>query len=651
MNDKTIKILLIEDNAGDIRLIREMLTEAKYIAFDLECVDRLSTGLERNARGDIDIILLDLGLLDSQGLDTFNTINDQTSKVPIIVLTAFEDDAWAIKAVRNGAQDYLVKGKVDSTLLVRTIRYALERKKAEKELASSKEFLNSVIEQSPGSLWISDSEGTLIKMNLACRKLFGVTDEEAVGKYNILKDNLIKEQGFMPLVENIFENGEIAQFTIDYDLPRVEHVKVKGATHRILDVIISPIKDMHGKVINAIVQHKDITERRKAEELLQKSEKKWINSFNSLEDVMLITDLDYVIENINDIGLKLFGKIREEVIGKKCYQVIHNLDAPVEHCPFQRTLKTRNVESVDLYDKTFDKYFNVKSSPIFNKGNEIVGHVDLIRDITERKKTETELQKARDTLEIKVMERTEELHDANIRLKELGSLKSAFISSMSHELRTPLNSIIGFTGIMLQGMAGELTGEQRRQLTIVKKSGDHLLALISDVIDVSRIEANHIELDVKEFDFSDMVRDVRDSFKVTIDEKGLKLVLEVPEKLMVESDERRMKQVIMNLVSNAVKFTDEGAIKIRVVEVHGKVEVAVEDTGIGLKDEDMTRLFKQFSRILVEGRQIEKGTGLGLYISKKVSELLGGEVKVESTFGVGSTFTVVFPLRYGKVKR
>ncbi len=394
MNDKTIRILMIEDNAGDVRLIREMLTEAKHIEFDLESVDRLSTGLERTARGDIDIVLLDLGLPDSQGLDTFNTINDQISEIPIIVLTAFEDDVSAIKAVRSGAQDYLVKGKVDSALLVRTLRYALERKKAE-----------------------------------------------------------------------------------------------------------------------------------------------------------------------------------------------------------------------------------------------------------------AELQKARDTLEIKVMERTEELHVANVRLEELGSLKNAFISSMSHELRTPLNSIIGFTGIMLQGMAGELTREQRRQLTIVKKSGDHLLALISDVIDVSRIEVNHIELDVKEFDFSDMVRDVWDSFKVAIDEKGLKLVLEVPEKLVVESDERRMKQIIMNLVSNAVKFTDEGAVKIRVVEVHGKVEVAVEDTGIGLKDEDMTRLFKQFSRIPVEGRQIEKGTGLGLYISKKVSDLIGGKIKVESTYGVGSEFTFTFPLRYGKAMR
>ena len=123
-----------------------------------------------------------------------------------------------------------------------------ERKQAEDELASSEEFLNSVIEQSPTSVWISDSEGTLIKMNEACRELFGATDEEAVGKYNLFKDNLIEEQGFMPLVENVFKKGEIARFTLDYDLPKVEHVKVKGATHTIFDIVISPIKDMRGKI-------------------------------------------------------------------------------------------------------------------------------------------------------------------------------------------------------------------------------------------------------------------------------------------------------------------------------------------------------------------------------------------------------------------
>jgi len=161
------------------------------------------------------------------------------------------------------------EGNIIGTVMV--FRDISERKKAEEELASSERFLNSVIEQSPASLWIADSEGTMIKMNQSCRELFGATDEEAVGKYNLLKDNLIEEQGFVPLVENVFEKGEIARFTIDYDLPKVEHVKVKGATHRILDVIVSPIKDMHGKVTNAIVQHKDITERREAEEKLKQT--------------------------------------------------------------------------------------------------------------------------------------------------------------------------------------------------------------------------------------------------------------------------------------------------------------------------------------------------------------------------------------------
>jgi len=150
-----------------------------------------------------------------------------------------------------------------------TFQDITERKRAEEALTSSEQFLSSVIEQSPESLWISDSEGTLIKLNQACRELFGVTDEEAVGKYNLLKDNLIEEQGFMALVGDVFEKGEIARFTIDYDVPRVEHIEVKEGTHRILDVVISPIKDIHGKLKNVLVQHKDITELKQAEEQIR----------------------------------------------------------------------------------------------------------------------------------------------------------------------------------------------------------------------------------------------------------------------------------------------------------------------------------------------------------------------------------------------
>jgi PAS domain S-box-containing protein len=167
--------------------------------------------------------------------------------------------------------------------LIVTFNDITDRKQAEEALSSSKEFLNSVIEQSPESLWVSDSEGTMIRMNLVCHELFRVTEEEAVGKYNLFKDNLIEEQGFMPLVEDVFRKGEIARFTIDYDLSRVEHIKVSGGKHRIIDVIISPIKDLSGKLTNAIILHKDVTERKRAEEELRQQTEELRASNDELE--------------------------------------------------------------------------------------------------------------------------------------------------------------------------------------------------------------------------------------------------------------------------------------------------------------------------------------------------------------------------------
>ncbi len=239
-----------------------------------------------------------------------------------------------------------------------------------------------------------------------------------------------------------------------------------------------------------------------------------------------------------------------------------------------------------------------------------------------------------------------QLEHANIRLKELDHLKFMFIASMSHELRTPLNSIIGLTGIILQGISGDITEVQGKELTMVKNSANHLLALINDVIDVSKIEAEQVELAIKELDLADLIQEVKDSFKVASDKKGIKLSIETPERLIIKSDERRTKQVVMNLVSNAIKFTDKGKIAIKSAKKDEGVEILVADTGIGIKEEDIKMLFKQFSRIHVEGRTRVEGTGLGLYLSKKIADLLGGEISVESEFGKGSKFTFILPLKY-----
>ncbi len=264
---------------------------------------------------------------------------------------------------------------------------------------------------------------------------------------------------------------------------------------------------------------------------------------------------------------------------------------------------------------------------------------ELDREVTERKRAEEDVKK-----------HAEQLEQANIRLQELDRLKSMFIASMSHELRTPLNSIIGFTGIILQGMSGEITGDQRKELTMVKNSANHLLALINDVIDVSKIETDKVELFIEEFNLADLMQEVKESFKVAADEKNLKLSLKMPERLIIKGDERRTKQVIMNLVSNAVKFTDGGEIEIEVKKKDEEVKVSVTDTGIGIKKENMKKLFKQFSRIYAEDKQITEGTGLGLYLSKKIVDLLGGQIKAESEFGKGSMFTFTFPLEYREVK-
>jgi len=272
--------------------------------------------------------------------------------------------------------------------------------------------------------------------------------------------------------------------------------------------------------------------------------------------------------------------------------------------------------------------------------------LDLEREITERKKAEEALKKAHDELEVRVAERTKELTQANLHLEELDRLKSKFIASMSHELKTPLNPIIGLTGIILQGISGEITEVQRKELTMVKNSANHLLALISDIIDVSKIEANQIELAIEKLDLSELIQEVRDTFKIAVDEKDLKMSLKTPEGLIIKSDKRRAKQVIIKLVSNAVKFTDKGEIAIKAEKKDERVEISVADTGIGIKKENMKMLFKQFSRIHVEGRTRAEGTGLGLYLSKKIADLLGGEISAESEFGKGSKFTFILPLKY-----
>jgi len=266
-------------------------------------------------------------------------------------------------------------------------------------------------------------------------------------------------------------------------------------------------------------------------------------------------------------------------------------------------------------------------------GGIVLGTRRLMRSEWERKWAEEELKKY-----------AEQLKQANIRLQEADRLKSVFLATMSHELRTPLNSIIGFTGIVLQGLAGPLNDEQTKQLGMVRNSSRHLLDLINDVLDISKIEAGQLEITSEPFDMREAIEKVVRTVTPLAEKKGLALVAEVsPEVGQITSDRRRVEQALINLVNNAIKFTEEGEVRIECQVNDGWLVTRVVDTGIGIKPEDVGKLFEAFQQIDTGLARVKEGTGLGLSICKKLLEMLGGEIWVESEWGVGSTFTFTLP--------
>ena len=247
-------------------------------------------------------------------------------------------------------------------------------------------------------------------------------------------------------------------------------------------------------------------------------------------------------------------------------------------------------------------------------------------------------------LEDKVDERTKELTEANIKLQGLDQLKSMFIASMSHELRTPLNSIIGFTTILLDDMSGEINDKQRDQLERVYKSSNHLLLLVTDIIDISNIEAGRIKVVPQQINIQDLAADAVDFVRVHADKKGLALATEIPTDLAIVTDQKRLIQCLINLLSNAVKFSEHGIINITAMQVEDEVQIAVSDSGVGISQNDIDRIFDPFERLQTKLTVKAGGTGLGLYLTRKlVTEVLQGTIEVESVEGDGSIFRMRLP--------
>jgi len=263
----------------------------------------------------------------------------------------------------------------------------------------------------------------------------------------------------------------------------------------------------------------------------------------------------------------------------------------------------------------------------------------------------TRLQESYANLEEKVEKRTHELAEALAQLEIAGKHKSEFLANMSHELRTPLNAILGYTELILDKIYGDVPDKIKEVLERLEKNGRHLLGLINDVLDLSKIEAGQLTLSLNDYSMPEVVHTVVNSVESLAEEKNLALEVSVSPDLTVgKGDEQRIVQVFLNLVGNAIKFTEKGEVKVKVTSSDSKFFVAVSDTGPGLSTADQQRIFEEFHQADSSSTKKKGGTGLGLAISKKIVAMHGGRIWVESSSGQGSTFWFTLPVRVERRK-
>ncbi|MFN2465192.1 MAG: ATP-binding protein [Candidatus Dormibacteria bacterium] len=353
-------------------------------------------------------------------------------------------------------------------------------------------------------------------------------------------------------------------------------------------------------------------------------------------------DLDGKVSFVNTAGADLLGYRAEELHGQNFHQLSHHSRSdgtpyPSDECPILRASRTGAGVRVD--DEVFWKKdgapFSVEysSHAIVDLGGDIKGTVLTFTDITVRRQEEQAIRALNEAL----LATKEELEKANL-------LKSDFLATMSHELRTPLNAIMGFAGLMQNGLAGELTETGADYLERISRNATVLLALINDVLDLSKLEANSMPMSPRVLDVRTVVKQVVENMQALADNKGLQLEVEdyatIP---TVIAHQRGVHQIITNLLSNAIKFTDEGAVTVEITSDKGFTSMEVIDTGQGIAADEQPMVFEAFRQVGAHARTGTGGTGLGLAISKRLAQEMGGHLTVQSDLGLGSRFTLQLP--------
>ena len=383
-----------------------------------------------------------------------------------------------------------------------------------------------------------------------------------------------------------------------------------------------------------MARHKHHKDGWTAEESPVFSRQQLVGILDIADDAIISVDAQQQIRLFNQGAERIFGYTASEVLGQSLDLLLPDR---FEHAHRQHLTEFANSgemsrrmgERRDIYGRRKDgTEFPAEASisKLDLSGEQV--YTVILRDITSRKRVE------------------ERLREQNAELERAILAKDRFLASMSHELRTPLNAIIGFTGTLLMKLPGPLTADQEKQLKTVQHSARHLLSLINDLLDLAKIESGKVDLSLEPVNCRSVIEEVAAGLRPLAEAKQLRFVVELPgPELILRTDQRALSQILINLTSNAIKFTQAGEVRLEVIQrdeaANLRTEISIVDTGIGIRPEDQLHLFDAFARG-VAARSSE-GTGLGLHLSQKLAQLLGGQIEFTSTHGQGSTFTLKIP--------
>ena len=632
---RDLNVLIVEDSAEDAHLMLREIQKGGYIV-DAERVDTKPAMQAALARRTWDVILSDYSMPQFSAMGALETLKASGLDIPFIVVSGTISEETAVTALKAGAHDFLAKAK-----LARLIP-AIERELREVEIRRSQREAESryqlLLERLPIIVYLNpvDLIHYTIYVSPQIESILGYTPKEWLADPKFWQSRLHPNDRdrVLEAVEKSELTGESSN--LEYRmLARDGHVVwFQDQTALVRDEREQPLYWQGLKI--------DITKRKEAEAQARQSEERFSKAFRASPIGISITRIsDGMFTDVNDSFLHLLGYNREEVIGRTVFDLNIYANADERAKVIQKLLEQGEIKDHEMTSRTkAGELIHVLFSTEMIELDGTAHALATVLDITERKRSEQQILKLNAELERRVDERTRELERA-LRAKD------EFLASMSHELRTPLNAILGLSESLAEHSAGTLNEKQERYVRTISESGNHLLSLINDILDLARIEASQIVLNITEVD----VKRVCQASLRMINELALKkqqsVSLEVDEAIgSIWVDERRLKQILVNLLSNAVKFTPTGGrigVQVTADRREKRVMFTVWDNGIGIAAEDLGRLFQPFVQLDSSLAREAPGTGLGLALVAQMVRLHGGSVTVESQPNEGSRFTVTLP--------